>query len=359
MELLAPDFNRIVTTLSHDEPDRVPLAELSVDPSVMSQFLGREVTGNDLASQVEFWRCAGYDYIPLSVGMMQPGTVTQESPISKVLKQILLKDMPGQENGEAWNLERCAWIHDEDDFEKFPWHEAGKLDFSKFYDVQPYLPKGMKIVAVSGKIFTLTWMLMGFENFCVSLAQNPQFVERVLKAAAEIQLSSLQQIASIPNVAAVWVVDDLAFGTGPFVSPRALRLRLFPWYEEFIKICRSHHLYTFFHSDGLLGNLVEDLIGLGVDALHPIDPTCMDIEEVKKRFGRRISIFGNVSNELLMNGAPADVSALTKKLLKTIAPGGGYCLGSGNSVPSWARIENYQAMVSTALRFGRYPIQVS
>ena len=59
-----------------------------------------------------------------------------------------------------------------------------------------------------------------------------------------------------------------------------------------------------------------------------------------------------------MTGTPQDVAQLTKQRLKSLAPGGGYCLGSGNSVPSWARIENYRAMVETGLSYGRYPIDI-
>jgi uroporphyrinogen decarboxylase len=67
---------------------------------------------------------------------------------------------------------------------------------------------------------------------------------------------------------------------------------------------------------------------------------------------------GNISNEILMEGTPEEVSALTKKRLKEIAPGGGYCLGSGNSVPDWAEFKNYMAMRNTVLEFGHYPIQI-
>jgi uroporphyrinogen decarboxylase len=164
-------------------------------------------------------------------------------------------------------------------------------------------------------------------------------------------------VAAIPNVAAVWAVDDIAFGSGPMLSLEDLRTFLFPWYEEFGKTCHDAGLHFFYHTDGVVWDLLEDLIAVGVDALHPIDPTCMDIEEAKARVGDRLAIIGNISNEILETGTPEEVSELTKKRLRALAPGGGYCLGSGNSVPDWAQITNYRAMVETGLRHGRYPIQ--
>jgi len=335
------------------------LVEATVDYEIMSQFLGRTVTGENLVAQVEFWSEAGYDYIPLTVGMMQPGRVTEESEISKVIRDVMLKDTADQEMDGAWSLERRAWIHTEEDFQAFPWREAARLDLSKFHQVQAYLPDGMKIIAMSGKIITLTWMLMGFENFCVSLKLKPEFVSRVVERVAQIQLDGLRAILGIPNVAAVWAVDDLAFGFGPIIQPQAFRDHMFPSYKEFGKICHENGLHLLFHTDGQIWDLIEDIISLRVDVLHPIDPTCMDIDEVKRKVGDRLCIAGNISNELLMMGTPDEVAELTKRRLKVLAPGGGYCLGSGNSVPHWAKVENYRAMVETALKYGRYPIDIA
>lgn len=352
-----PDFNRIVTTLQHQEPDRVPLAEVAIDYKIMSQYLGREVRDEDVAAQVEFWTRAGYDYTLLTVGLMRPGGVTQDSQISKVIQKSLVEGRREEEE-ESWNIWKKARIHNPADLETFPWEKAANLDFSKFYEIQEYLPEGMKIIATSGKIFTLTWMLMGFENFGVSLKLDPNFTREVIERVAKIQLDGLRQVVSLPNVAAIWAVDDIAFGTGPIIHPRELRKYIFPWYEEFGKICHDRGLYFFFHTDGIVLDFVEDLIALGVDALHPIDPTCMDIAALKRKVNGRLALIGNISNQLLEEGTPDEVAALTRQRLREVAPGGGYCLGSGNSVPDWAKLENYKAMVETGLKYGCYPISI-
>jgi uroporphyrinogen decarboxylase len=352
-----PDFNRIVTTLQHQEPDRVPLAEVAIDYKIMSQFLGREVRDDDVAAQVEFWAQAGYDYTLLTVGLMRPGGVTQDSQISKVIDKSIVEDKNEQEE-EAWNVWKKARIHSPADLESFPWEKAALLDFSNFHQVQQYLPDGMKVIATSGKIFTLAWMLMGFENFGTSLILDPAFTGEVIERVAKIQLDGLKQVVTLPNVTAVWAVDDIAFGTGPIIHPRDLRKYIFPWYEEFSSICHEHGVYFFFHTDGVVWDFIEDLIALGVDALHPIDPTCMDIVALKNKVGSRLALIGNISNQLLEEGTPAEVAELTKQRLREIAPGGGYCLGSGNSVPDWATIENYKAMIETALQYGNYPISI-
>jgi uroporphyrinogen decarboxylase len=351
-----PDFNRIITTLHHQEPDRVPLAEVAIDYKIMSQFLGREVNDDDVAAQVEFWTRAGYDYTLLTVGLMRPGGVTQDSQISKVIQNSLTRQDESDE--ESWNVWKKARIHTPADLESFPWEKASRLDFNKFHEVQAHLPEGMKIIATSGKIFTLTWMLMGFENFGVNLKLDPGFAGEVINRVANIQLEGLRKVVNLPNVAAVWAVDDIAFGTGPIIHPRELRKYIFPWYEEFGKICHDNGVYFFFHTDGIVWDFVEDLIAIGVAALHPVDPTCMDITALKEKVKGRLALIGNISNQLLEEGTPDEVAALTKQRLREVAPGGGYCLGAGNSVPDWAKIDNYKAMISTALQYGWYPIDI-
>jgi len=355
---IKPDFENIRKTARHEEPDRVPLCEVLVEYPIQSQFLGHDVTADDLPSQLEFWMKAGYDFIPITVGMMTPGKVTDESVISKVIKEVMLKDSPDADKVEAWNLEYTSFVNNRADFERFPWEIAGKLDFSKFHEVKDMLPEGMKVIAVSGKIFTLTWMLMGFNNFATSLIMDEQLVADVFQKVAEIQFKGLEEIFAMNHVGAVWIVDDLAFGTGPMISPQAFRDYVFPWYREMAERCHGNNLLFFMHSDGDLTRLMDDIIDTGVDVLQPIDPTCMDIVKVKEQYGDRLCLVGNVSNELLRSGTPAEVTERVKYLIRTVAPGGGYCVGSGNSVPEWAQFENYMALREATLQYGSYPIQL-
>jgi len=355
---LKPDFNRFLAAVHHMETDRVPLGEVLIDYSIQSIFLGREVKDDDLASQVEFWSKSGYDYIPITVGMMSPGKVTEESKITKVLRYKVLSEKPGTTDPKAWNLEFSSFIHEQPDVNEFPWGPASEIDIRNLYNVGKLLPEGMKAIAVSGKIFTLTWMLMGFNNFALKLVLEESLVADVIERVAAIQLKALKMIFKIDHVAGVWAVDDIAFGTGPMISPAALRKYVFPWYSKIASLCHDNDRIFLMHSDGDLSVLMEDLLAIGIDVIHPIDPSCMDIAKVKNQYGDKICIIGNLSNELLRSGSTRNIEAEVKKLLRDVAPGGGYCLGSGNSVPNWAKFENYIAMRDTCLKYGKYPINI-
>ncbi len=350
-----PNFERLKKAIRHEEPDRVPLIEALVAYEIQSAFLGRKVDDTDLKSQVEFWVKAGYDSIPLTVGMMSPGEVTQESSIYRVVQKTLQKE--GDEV-IPWNIEENGVISAPEDYDRFPWEEAAKLNLRKFYDVQIFLPAGMKILACSGKIFTVTWMLMGFQNFCLSLYLQEELVAKVFRKVGEIQIQGALELFKVPHLGALWVVDDLSYGSGPMIDPKFIRKYVFPWYEELAKVAKKQGLLLFFHSDGNIWPIMNDLVGIGFDAIHPIDPTSMDIREVKARVGNQLAVMGNIHTDLLHRGTPEEVRELTQKTIREIAPGGGFAIGSGNSVPEWARFENYQAMRETALEFGRYPIKI-
>jgi uroporphyrinogen decarboxylase len=349
-----PDFERLRKTVRRESTDRVPLFELLVEFEIQSRFLQQPVDYANLAAQVRFWTEAGYDFIPLVVGMMRPGKVTEDSSISRVLRATLEKEGVDVSDDRSWNLEYTPFILDRRRFEQFPWALASAVDTSQFHAVKSLLPAGMKVVAVSGKIFTLSWMLMGFENFAESLLADPELAAAVVERVAVIQLRALDEVLQLPHVAAVCAVDDMAYSQGPIISPDLLRKYILPWYRQIAARCHESGRLFFLHSDGDLTLLIDDLIDLGLDALHPIDPTAMDIVAVKRRWGDRLCLFGNVDLELLRSGSPEEVREKVRELLREVAPGGGYGLGSGNSVPAWVRLENYNAMRATALEFGRY-----
>ena len=77
----------------------------------------------------------------------------------------------------------------------------------------------------------------------------------------------------------------------------------------------------------------------------------MDIAEMKKTFGQRTCILGNIDcSFLLVFGAPEDVKQSAKETIELAAPGGGYILSSSNSIHPGCKPENYIAMVEAVKR---------
>jgi uroporphyrinogen decarboxylase len=344
-----PNFERIIKTFRCQEPDSVPLAELGIDTPIKEKFLGKPV--RDIKSDVEFWHRAGYDYIYL-----RPNYEYHGLPASVAAGTTLKRDAGIGEHvsdsSEAWRA-----ITGEADMETFPWPDPEKIDYSTLDEAADLLPEGMGIISGVGGIFTRAWMLMGFEGFCENLGENPTFIKKMFDKIGETQCRILRKVVGRKKVGAFWYGDDLAYTEGLMVSPQVYRTYLFPWLEELFAIARQADWPMVMHTDGDVRLLIDDLLALGLNALHPIEPKAMDIGQLKERYRGRLCLIGNLDlGGSLGRGTPSQVRAEVWDKIRALAPDGGYAVGSSNSVAHYVPIENYRAMIDATREFGEYPI---
>ena len=201
-------------------------------------------------------------------------------------------------------------------------------------------------------------MLLGFNNFCLKLSENSGLIKNMFDTIGNIQCQVLKKIVRMDKVIAFWYGDDLAYTEGLMISPAAYRKYLFPWLEKLFKIAHNEGLPNIMHTDGDVHLLIDDLIEMGLNALHPIEPKAMDIYELKKMYQGRLCLIGNIDmGGVLGRGTPQDVRKEVVRKIKKLAPNGGYALGSSNSVAHYIPIENYKAMLQATQEYGKYPIR--
>jgi uroporphyrinogen decarboxylase len=126
---------------------------------------------------------------------------------------------------------------------------------------------------------------------------------------------------------------------------------------ETIKTFRPD-LKVMFHSDGAITSLIPDLIEVGIDAVHPLEPLpAMDHAAIKADFGDRIAFLGGVDIVRAMPGSVADVEEEAERRIRLLGPGGGYVLAPSNHLQADVAPENAIALYETAHRLGTYPIE--
>jgi len=361
-----PDFDNLrVALLNKGEPKRVPLFEGSVHEDLKSKFLGKPMAG--LETEVAFWMQAGYDYVPLTIGLRQvirgeiSGVMGAKDVQTTILKPAEARYNPFSKETSVrmWAEEGTGIITSQKDFDEYPWPEPEDFNYSPLNDVSRYLPEGAQVIVNVGYIFMASWMLMGLETFCTALVDNPDLIKKVVDKVGATQYQVMETILDYDCVGAARMPDDMAYGTGTIISPMDLRRYIFPWYEKTGQLVHSKNLPYLLHSDGRLYEVLDDLIDCGFHALHPIEPNSMDIEYLKKQYGHRLCLCGNINLDYTLTlGTPEEVEQEVKDRLRQIAPGGGYCLGSSNSVPEYVPFENYMTMREALLRYGQYPINV-
>lgn len=354
----SPNFERFRMALLCREPDRVPLAELKVEDEIKAQFLGRPIPDPNLdpegyiQTEIEFASRAGYDYIRVGVisPLPSPGHVMERE-----------YGLDGSARKRTWAEQKVGLVVNEEDLEDFRFPTPDDFDFTLLETASRLVPPQMKILTAikGGGIYERTWMLMGFENFCINLVERPNFVEKLFREIGELYLKVYKRASEFPNVAGFWIGDDLAYTEGLMLSPNVFRRNLFPFYEAVGDLCRQKDLVFIFHSDGKLWEVLEDLIALGVNALHPIEPKAMDIVQLREKTRGRLCLIGNIDlGYTLTRGTPHEVEEEVRERIKRLAPGGGYCVSSSNSVTEYVPLENYNAMRLATFKYGRYPISL-
>lgn len=365
-----PNFENLRRTLLRQgEPAYVPIMEVGVDYDVKCAFLGRPV--KTLQDEVEFWFQAGYDYVPLQAGirtLFWPGYTVSEKAADRGLQtgyqlyretQTKYSLYQEKDRDMAWAEEGKGVITNMEEFERFPWPDPDQMDLSAFEEVKQYLKPGMKVIAYLGYIFTSSWWLMGMETFCIALFEQPELIRRLYQRIWSIQSRMLFRILKFDVVGAVIHADDLAYSEALIVSPKHYREYVFPWYRWCGAIVRDKGLPYIYHSDGCLYEVLDDILWCGFNALHPIEPKAMDIVELKKRVGDRLCLIGNIDlGYTLTRGTPQEVEEEVKERIRAVGPGGGYCVGSSNSVTAYVPLENFNAMREATFRYGKYPLSV-
>ena len=354
----SPDFNRLLRALMLEgEGDRVPIAEIFVDPYIKELFLKKPI--QSLEDHVEFYYRAGYDYVELrqGLGILMGKSYSHDNLSSTQISYTRASGEHMPVRRRVWAQEHKGVIHDAESLAHYAWPHIEDFDFSDFEEIKRILPDGMKVIAVGGKIFSFAWELMGFENFCLSLMTDIGLVQRLMEKIATIQLQIFERMAGFEVVGAMWLADDLAYSTGLTVSPEFYRKLLFPWFAEYKKICQRQDIPLIYHTDGCVLEVMDDLIACGVNALHPIEPKAMDIYKLKKIYGKKLCLMGNIDvGETLTRGNPETVDEEVKQKISRLAPGGGYCIGSSNSIPDYVPLENYIALLEASFNYGHYPI---
>jgi uroporphyrinogen decarboxylase len=146
------------------------------------------------------------------------------------------------------------------------------------------------------------------------------------------------------------------------MSPAKYRTYVFPWLKRICDAAHKHDCRILLHSDGDLIDIFEDIINCGVDALNPIDPTTAnpkyDIFALHAKYGDRLTFVGNISPVMLAIGTIAEIKDYAKRLIRELAPGGGYIFSSGHSINPAVTVDRWEAVMQIREQYGSYPIEV-
>ncbi len=239
-----------------------------------------------------------------------------------------------------------------EEFEKYPWPEVTPSAFEGLEVMERNLPEGMKMAASipGGPLENLTF-LMGFETFSYALADDPALVAAVAERIGDTLCRVVEVTSSMEAVGAQWLNDDMGFKNATLASPAALRKYVFPTQQRICEIAHRNGKPVFLHSCGKLDEIMDELIDeVGIDAKHSFEDVIMPVWEAKRKWGKRIGLLGGVDMDVLARRSEAEVRAYTRRCINECLPGGGWALGSGNTIANYVPVANFMAMLDEATR---------
>ena len=320
---------RVLAALRREQPDRVPFVEGGIDPPIQRALVGKE------------------SFLPEEVNAV--------TGLDNLLVEFLPPIFGEHEVHDGINFLARPLIRGRADLATmvFPDPEEAAL----YAAGEALVRRNQGQYAVAAKMRTgasAMLMSMGLEAFSYALADDPGLVDTVLGRYADWTIAIVRHLKEV-GVDYVWTFDDMAYKTGPMFSLKVLREVFMPHLKRVAQAIKGEGFPWIFHSDGNLMPFLDDLLTLGFDGLHPLEPGPMDIEAVKRDYGDQVCLVGNIDlHYTLTRGTPEEVEAEVKRRIEIIGRGGGYMISSANSITAYCKIENVWAMIEAIRKYAPY-----
>lgn len=214
------------------------------------------------------------------------------------------------------------------DLEFFNWPNPAKgIDPAECLRLAQAAPKDKAVLGVLWSAhFQDTCASFGMETALINMLTNPEIYEAVNRKILDFYLKANEIFyeATKGLVHAVLIGNDIGSQHGLMLSAEMVRRFIIPGCKELVAQAHSYGVKVIYHSCGAISDIIPDLIGAGVDVIHPMQAlaTGMQPESLKERFGKQVSFCGGVDTQhLLVNGTAEEISAEVCRLRKIFPTG--------------------------------------
>jgi uroporphyrinogen decarboxylase len=350
---------RTLAVLAREKPDRLP-RELKMTPPLLDEFRAR--TGADDPAE-------HFSLDTRDVFFAPPAEIPDFSAYYPDGPPRLWNP-PGWEVGE-WGVGVTGgsmhhFVHIEhpmkgltriDELDRYPFPDPTPSARHAHLEarVRELHDRGLFVIGfMEWTIFEIAWHLRGMTELFTDLAFQPEFASALLDRITGIRCFQARRYAAA-GVDMIKIGDDVGTQRAMFMSPGMYREWFKPRHAAVIRAAREErpNLPVCYHSDGNCLAIIPDLIEIGVTVLNPVQPECLDLAEVKKRFGDRLVFWGGIGTQSTMPfGTVDDVLRTVRETIEVLGPTGYFPCPTHVLEPEvpWENILAYLAAVD-AYRF--------
>lgn len=377
---------RVLLTLDHKEPDRIPIdLGATIVSSItkssyipLKQHLGiplEEIKLLDYVQQLPYLDEALMQRFGVDFRMVQlPAATAPELKVFEEGNYYAFIDRWGsklhmpKEDGYYFDwvefpikeftleaLDRYAWPRPDPKKYILQLGEQAKY----LYENTDYALVGSAVIG--GGIFEQPARTIGMENFLIAMVAEPKFADRLMEQITDIYIEScdnyLDEVGQYIQVFTYW--DDVNTQNGWMISPDTYRKMIKPKQRRLVDaIKKKTNAKIFFHGCGAAFDLIPDLIDLGFDIFNPVQVSAagMDTKRLKQTYGQDITFWGGGvdTQRVLPFGTTTEVIDEVKRRIDDLAPGGGFVFAAVHNIQAQVPPENILALFDTALEYGKY-----
>jgi len=365
---------RVLATLEGNIPDRVPIGEFAIDFDTVEKIIGHETYLRAKAkSQVAFWEgrhdevAESYlrDHIelhekleldivtfPMATWQIPPET---DDPPPRRIDDTTWEDRYGRIYKYSDISEDITCIKDPvleqkqftvAEFEREPEPPQRDERSWKIVDAVIQRFKDEKFICgpEGGEIGIV--MLGNMERGLIELIRQPEVVRAATRFLLR-QQNLADELFIHPDADGILWGADFGYKTGPFISPAMFKeFFLEPNKARVKNIHEKYGKKVLKHCCGNNNALLDFFIEIGYDAYQSIQATAgMDICELKKNYGDKITLWGGVLLEHIVSGTPEEVRNDVRRAMKCAKQGGRFILGTSHSIAVGSNYDNYLAML--------------
>jgi uroporphyrinogen decarboxylase len=348
---------RVLTSINHAEPDRVPM-DFHGNAGVLER-LRRDLgttTHRELLTRLRS------DIVDLrgTVDPVYRGPV----PLSRDLGEDVRENFWGWRQRAVQTetgVEDCfvdfilSGANSIEEFERHRWPSPDWFDFSDFAGRLDEW-RDFAVMATGPSVFQHVTFLRGMEPLLCDMASEPEMANWLMDRFLNYYLEFFDRMftAAPGKVDIMRVADDMGTQLGLLLSPEMFRAFIQPRLRKLVDMAHCHGVKVMFHSCGAIRPLIEAIIETGVDILDPLQAaaTGMDPAALKADYGTRLCLHGGICTQhVLNNGSVDEVRRVVQNRLEILSPGGGYILAPCHILQTDVPTANILAMSDTGFRF--------
>ena len=354
---------RVANALVHEEADRVPVARRSPGAEITALVDSMDLDEDHRAFCLEGdFKFLTFDYTAERERFLPYLAGLADADAAKWfiwgIAQVPLKSVEGYHAGHK-TYHPLARVNTVAELECYPWpdftdparhaHLEGTFAAAK---ADEYTVIGQ----MSQTILETAYMMRGMEQLMCDFFERPEYIETLFAKLGERRVFEAQRLTEA-GADVIRIGDDIATQHGLMVGLELYRRFIRPWHAAAIAAARQVNpdVHILYHSDGDLTALLPDLIEIGVTAINPVQPECMDLRHIKRTFGRDLTLWGCCPvQSIYPRGLAADVIRHNRFLMEEIAPSGGLVLEFTNMILTPIVLDNLRTFFETFYEMGCY-----